>query len=57
MSLHRVRYVDGNEEAESYETGDTSFRITDRNPDVAESYTVTYNRLGIDSPESMPRRL
>ena len=51
-TLHRVRYVDGNEEAESYETGDTSFRITDRNPDVAESYTVTYNRLGIDSPES-----
>lgn len=48
----RVRYNQGNEEAETYETGETSYTFTDRDPNVAESYTVTYNRLGIESPAS-----
>ena len=50
--LTRVRYLDGNEEAETYETGELSYRLEDRDPDVAESYTVTYMRLGIESPAS-----
>ena len=48
----RVRYQDGTEEAETYETGETSYRMTGRDPSVAESYTVTYNRLGLESPVS-----
>lgn len=48
----RVRYADGNEEAETYETGETFYTFTDRHPDVAETYTVTYSRLGIESPQS-----
>ena len=48
----RVRYTEGNEEAETYETGETSYIFSDRNPDVAESYTVTYMRLGVESPAS-----
>ena len=51
-TLTRVRYVNGKEEAETYETGETSYTITDREPDVAESYTVTYSRLGLTSPAS-----
>lgn len=50
--LTRVRYPEGNEEAETYETGETSYTFTDRNPDVAESYTVSYSRLGLTSPAS-----
>ncbi len=51
-TLTRVRYYDGNEEAETYETGETSYTFYDRDPNVGESYTVTYNRLGIESPVS-----
>lgn len=50
--LTRVRYLDGNEEAETYETGETSWTFTDRNPEYAESYTVKYSRLGLTSPDS-----
>lgn len=50
--LTRVRYIDGKEEADTYETGDTSYTITDRDPDIAESYTVSYYRLGLQSPAS-----
>lgn len=48
----RVRYTEGNEEVETYETGETYYRMEGRNPSVAESYTVTYFRLGIESPQS-----
>lgn len=48
----RVRYADGNEEVETYETGETFYRFDNREPDVAESYTVTYMRLGVESPAS-----
>ncbi|MDE5645045.1 MAG: endonuclease [Muribaculaceae bacterium] len=51
-TVTRVRYRDGNEEAERYETGETSYRFDDRDAGVAESYTVTYSRLGIESPSS-----
>lgn len=50
--LTRVRYTEEGEEAETYETGETSYSISGREPDVAESYTVTYVRLGIESPRS-----
>lgn len=50
--LTRVRYTDGNEEVETYETGELNYVISDRNPEVAESYTVTYVRLGVESPAS-----
>lgn len=50
--LTRVKYVDGGEEAESYETGETFYRVEDRDSSVAESYSVTYVRLGIESPQS-----
>lgn len=45
--IKRVRYREGNEESETYETGETSYTFTDRLPGVAESYTVSYSRLGI----------
>lgn len=48
----RVRYLDGNEETDSYETGELYYTFEDRDPNVAESYTVTYMRLGIESPVS-----
>ncbi len=48
----RVRYVEDHREAETYETGETSYTFTDRQPDVAESYSVTYSRLGLESPAS-----
>ena len=51
-TLTRVRYVNGKEEAETYETGETSYTFTDRDPGVPESYTVTYSRLGLTSPAS-----
>lgn len=50
--LSRVRYADGNEDIETYETSETSYTITERDPSVAESYTVTYYHLGIESPIS-----
>lgn len=48
----RVKYNEGNEEAETYETGELSYTFDDRDPSVAESYTVTYMRLGVESPVS-----
>lgn len=48
----RVKYSDGNEEAETYETGELYYEFDDRDPDVSESYTVTYLRLGIESQAS-----
>ncbi|MDE6297816.1 MAG: endonuclease, partial [Muribaculaceae bacterium] len=50
--ITRVRTIDGNEESDSYETGETSYTFTDRNAEVAESYYVTYSRLGIMSEAS-----
>ncbi len=50
--LTRVRVIDGNEESDSYETGETEYTFTDRDPSVAESYYVTYSRLGIVSEPS-----
>lgn len=51
-TVTRVRYRDGSEDFESYETGELSYRFSDREPGVAESYTVTYTRLGLESPAS-----
>lgn len=50
--ITRVRNIDGNEESESYETGETSYSFTDRNPETGESYYVSYSRLGIMSEPS-----
>ncbi len=50
--LTRVRYVDGNEETETYETGETSYKLSGREPGVAESYYVQYSRLGMTSEPS-----
>lgn len=50
--ITRIKYFDGNEEADAIETGETSYVFTDRDPSVAESYMVRYSRLGILSPES-----
>lgn len=51
-TVTRVRYVGADQETETYETGETSLQISGRDPQVAETYTVTYNRLGLTSPES-----
>ena len=50
--ITRVRNIDGNQESDSYETGETFYTFTDRDPSVAESYYVTYSRLGIISEQS-----
>lgn len=50
--LTRTRLVDGNQETETYETGETSYQISDRDPSVAETYYVQYSRLGILSEPS-----
>ncbi len=50
--LTRTRLVDGNQETETYETGETSYVISDRDPAVAETYYVQYSRLGILSEPS-----
>lgn len=50
--LTRVRHLTAGDEAETYETGETGYRVADRDPAVAESYTVTYMRLGVESPVS-----
>lgn len=51
-TLTRIRYTEGGEEIETYDTGETSYSLTGREPGVAESYYVTYNRLGLESPQS-----
>lgn len=50
--LTRTRLVDGNQETETYETGETSYVISDRDPRVAETYYVQYSRLGMLSEPS-----
>ena len=50
--ITRVRTIDGNEESDSYETGETYYTFTDRDPAVAETYYVSYSRLGIMSETS-----
>lgn len=50
--LTRVRYNGNDQEAETYETGELSYTIADRDPNVAESYSVQYSRLGMLSPAS-----
>lgn len=50
--LTRVRYVEGDEETETFETGETSYRLSGREPEVAESYYVQYSRLGMLSEPS-----
>ena len=50
--LTRTRTVNGNQETETYETGETSYEFTDRDPNVAETYYVQYSRLGLMSPQS-----
>ncbi len=49
--LTRVRYTDSGEEAETYDTGETEY-LLQRDPNVPESYSVTYYRLGLESPSS-----
>lgn len=50
--LTRIRYVGDNQEMETVETGETSLRLQDRDPALAETYTVVYSRLGMLSPQS-----
>lgn len=50
--LTRVRMPEGNEETETYETGETYYTVTGREPGVAESYYVQYSRLGMLSEPS-----
>lgn len=50
--LTRTRLVDGNQETETYETGESSYVISDRDPGVAETYYVQYSRLGMLSEPS-----
>jgi len=50
--LTRTRFVNGNQETETYETGETSYVIADRDPAVAETYYVQYSRLGMLSEPS-----
>ncbi len=50
--LTRVRMVDGAEETETYETGESSYQLTGREAGVAESYYVQYSRLGMLSEPS-----
>lgn len=50
--LTRTRLVDGNQETETYETGETSYTISGRDPEVAETYYVQYSRLGMLSEPS-----
>lgn len=51
-TVTRVRYNGADQESETYETGETSLLITGRDPAIAETYTVTYSRLGLTSPDS-----
>lgn len=50
--LTRVRYIGDDQEPETYETEDTSWTFADRDPEIPETYTVQYSRLGILSPMS-----
>lgn len=48
----RIRETAGNQETETYETGETSYTFTERDASVAESYYVSYSRLGLTSEPS-----
>ncbi|MBD5195959.1 MAG: hypothetical protein HDS89_00695 [Bacteroidales bacterium] len=50
--LTRTRIVDGEQETDTYETGETSYQINDRDANVAETYYVQYSRLGMLSEPS-----
>ena len=50
--LYRTRYLPDGEETETLETNETSLRVTDRNPDVMETYQVATSRLGFMSEKS-----
>lgn len=50
--LTRTRMVNGNAETDTYETGETSYVIADRDPSVAETYYVQYARLNLFSEPS-----
>ncbi len=51
-TLTRVRYNPDAEEIDTYETSELYYNISDRNPLIPESYYVTYNYLGVESPLS-----
>lgn len=51
-TVTRVRYNEEGEEAETYETNATELRLSGRDAGVAETYSVTYSRLGLVSPAS-----
>lgn len=50
--LYRTRYNEDGEETDQLQASSNSLKITDRNPDVAESYRVVSSRLGFLSPMS-----
>lgn len=50
--LTRTRITRDGNDTETFETGETSYQITERDPEVAEIYYVQYSRLGMISPES-----
>ncbi|MDE6340285.1 MAG: endonuclease [Muribaculaceae bacterium] len=50
--LTRTRLMNGEQETDTYETGETSYAINDRDASVAEIYYVQYSRLGILSEPS-----
>lgn len=50
--LTRTRIVDGQQETDTYETGETSYTISDRVASAAETYYVQYSRLGMLSEPS-----
>ncbi|MDE5843013.1 MAG: endonuclease, partial [Muribaculaceae bacterium] len=50
--LYRTRYYADGEETDALESATNSLRITDRDPGVAESYSVCSSRLGYLSPRS-----
>lgn len=50
--LTRTRTIDGQQETDTYETGETVYRITDRDASIAETYYVQYSRLGMLSEPS-----
>lgn len=50
--LYRTRYFNDGEETDQLESTATSLTITDRNPEVAESYYVCSSRLGYLSERS-----
>lgn len=50
--VYRTRYLSDGAETELYESNTNFLTITDRNPEVAESYAVSSSRLGYLSPLS-----